>query len=121
MICYTGNMTVIDEYFKNVPDSQKAALEHVRSIIKQSAPDAEEVISYGMPAFKQDTKYLIGFGAFKHHLSIFPTSDPMVHSIPELQSFRTSKGTLQFTEIHPIPDAIIKQIVTHRLASIVNE
>ena len=111
-------MSAIDEYLKNVSTPQKAALERVRKVVKQIVPDAEEVISYGMPAFKVNKQYLIYFAAFKNHMSIFPTADPMIAAIGELSKFRTSKGTLQFTEDNPIPEPLIKEIITHRLKAL---
>ncbi len=112
-------MPTIDEYLKNVTPSQKDKLERVRTIVRQVVPEAEEVISYGIPAFKYNKQYLIYFAAFKNHMSIFPASDEMIEAIgEELDTFRTSKGTLQFTEDNPIPEPIIKEIVIHRLHSI---
>lgn len=108
-------MNPIDDYLKNVKPSQKAELERVRKIIKQIVPEAEETISYGMPTFKYNKKYLIYFAAFKNHMSIFPASDSMIAEIGELAKFRKSKGTLQFTEANPISDELLKQIVLHQL------
>lgn len=74
------------------------------------------MISYGIPTFKHKGKPLIYFGAFKDHMSIFPASDETIKAIgEELGKFRTSKGTLQFTEDRPIPEVIIKQIIKYRL------
>jgi uncharacterized protein YdhG (YjbR/CyaY superfamily) len=111
-------MTVIDEYLKTVSPAQRQVLKQVRTVIKQAAPDAEEAIGYGIPTFKYKGKNLIHFAAFKNHLSIFPTADPVLSSIDGLENFRTSKGTLQFTIDNPIPDSIIKQIVAIRLKAI---
>lgn len=112
-------MSVIDTYLQDIPSAQRAALERIRVIVKQMVPDAEEVISYGMPTFKHNGKPLLHIAAFKDHMSIFPTGDPMVDTIgDELKKFRTSKGTLQFTEDAPIPETVIKQIIAVRLSSI---
>ena len=104
-------MSVIDEYLSTVPPAQSSQLERVRQIIKQQAPNAAEVITYGMPGFKVNGKYLISFGNFKDHMSIFPGADP-THTVKEkLQGYKTSKGTIQFTVDKPLPESLIKEIV----------
>jgi uncharacterized protein YdhG (YjbR/CyaY superfamily) len=111
-------MSVIDEYLKNVSTSQRDELERVRQIVKQTVPGAEEVMSYGMPAFKYNGQYLIAFAAFKNHSSIFPTSGPVEAMKEKLSGFKFSKGTIQFTTENQIPESTIKEIVAHRFASI---
>jgi uncharacterized protein YdhG (YjbR/CyaY superfamily) len=111
-------MPVIDEYLKEIDPLQKEALERIRTIVKKALPDAEEVISYGMPGFKYKTKYLIGFAAFKDHLSIFPTSGPIEEISDKLKEFQTSKGTIQFTVDKPVPEALILEIIQHRVKNI---
>lgn len=111
-------MSPIDEYLANVTPPQRKALEHIREIIKQIVPEAEEAISYEMPTFKYKRKNLIHFAAFKNHLSIFPTPGPMSQMDESLKPYRTGKGTLQFTEDAPIPDALIKELVLIRKQTI---
>jgi uncharacterized protein YdhG (YjbR/CyaY superfamily) len=111
-------MSLIDEYFEKVSVSQKAELERIRTIVKQAVPEAEEVISYGMPAFKYNKKYLIGFAAFKNHMSIFPTSGPIEAVRQKLDRFELAKGTIQFTIGNPIPEPVIQEILSKRLAEI---
>lgn len=111
-------MTPIDDYLKDVPLTKKNELERIRTIVKSLVPDGEEVISYGMPTIKYKGKYLIYFGAFKDHLSVFPTGDPTLEDIEGYAAFKTSKGTLQFTEEKPIPDKLVKALVLARIESI---
>ena len=111
-------MTIIDEYLKNMPSPQKAELERVRQIVKKTLPEAEEVISYGMPGFKYKHKYLIGFSAFKDHLSLFPTSHPVEVLKGKLGGYKLSRGTIQFTLDNPVPEDIIKEVVQIRVADI---
>lgn len=111
-------MSVIDDYLLHTTPAQKGSLEHIRELVKQAAPEAEEVISYGVPAFKINKHPLLYMGAFRDHMSIFPASDGMLEAIPEIGSFRTSKGTLQFTETNPIPDKILERIISYRLGTI---
>ena len=104
-------MTVIDEYFEHVEEPQRVALERIRAIVKDVAPEVEEVITYGMPGFKYKKKYLISFSAFKDHLSIFPGAEAIETYKDELSDFKLSKGTVQFTLENPIPDQLLKEIV----------
>ena len=111
-------MSVIDTYLENVTPAQKEALEHIRQLVKTLLPDAEEVISYGMPTFKYRKKNLVHFAGFKDHMSLFPTGDESINAITGIEKFHTSKGTLQFTENNLIPDDIIKQIIALRIKNI---
>lgn len=111
-------MSVVDDYLKNVSESGRAELERVRRIINETAPEAEEVITYGMPGFKYKKKYLIAFAEFKDHLSVFPGSAPTAELKEQLTEFKTSKGTIQFTVDKPLPKDIIQQLVTSRVKSI---
>lgn len=112
-------MTTIDEYLETVTPTQRIALERIRTIVKQTVPEAEESISYGMPTFKYKGKSLLLFSAFKNHMSIFGH----VSSVEEkLEGFQLShRGTVQFTEDKPIPEEIIKEIVTKRRDEILKD
>ncbi len=111
-------MTDIDKYLNNVDADQRAELERIRQMIKSIVPEAQEVISYGMPVFKVDGKYLVGIAAFKGHMSIFPGAAPIKSLADRLSGFKLSKGTVQFTLEKRLPDEIIKQIVDYSLARI---
>lgn len=104
-------MSVIDDYLKNISQSEKEALNKVRSIVLKMVPDAEETIGYGMPVMKYNNKYLIGFAAFKDHMSLFPGSGPTEALKDKLTSYKLSKGTIQFTIENPIPDSLVKEII----------
>lgn len=104
-------MSPIDVYLQNVPAPQRAELERIRSLIKQTVPDAEEVITYSMPGFKYKGKYLISFAAFKDHLSVFPGSDPLGALKDTLKDNITGKGTIQFTLERPLSEETIVEIV----------
>ncbi len=104
-------MSVIDEYLTNLNPVQKAGLERIRAIAKRIVPDAEEVIAYRMPVLKYKGAYLIGFAAFKDHLSIFPGEEPIRILEKKLNDFKLSKGTIQFTPDNPVPEPIIREII----------
>ena len=108
----------VDEFLTQFSESQRAELERIRHIVVQTVPDAQELISYCMPSFKYKGKYLVGYRAYKKHLSLFPAAAPIEALKDKLTSFKISKGTIQFTLDHPIPEALIKELVLHRLADI---
>ena len=108
-------MTVIDEYLQNVEPKQKAELEKIRAFVHDQVPEAEEVISYGMPAFKYKGNYLIGFAAFKDHMSVFPTPEPIEALKDDLRHFQTSKGTVLFTLEHPLSLEAVGKLVDERM------
>ena len=111
-------MKVVDEYIARLNEPQRLALAHVCQIIQQTAPGAEAVITYGMPGFKYKGKYLISFGTFKDHMSIFPGADAIEAHKESLNNFKISKGTIQFTGEHHLPDSLLVSIIEHRMRDI---
>lgn len=111
-------MSIFNSYLAQVDPRERSELERLRRIVKEVVPEAEEVISYGMPGFKYKGKYLLGFAAFKDHMSIFPTSGPVDALRDKLAGFRLAKGTIQFTLDRPIPESLLTEIVLSRLKSI---
>lgn len=113
-------MSVIDDHLANVPAEQRAVLEHVRQIILKAVPaaDAQETIGYGMPVIRYKNKYLIGFDAFKDHMSVFPGADTIAALQDQLGEFAKAKGTVQFTLENPLPDDVLTVIVKQRIAEI---
>jgi len=111
-------MSVIDEYLKDIKPSQRAQLEHIRKVVKQLVPMAEETISYGIPTFKYHGQYVFYFAAFKTHMSVFPGASIVEDMKEKLGKFQISKGTVQFTEDNPLPDDIIEELVKDRLKMI---
>ena len=106
----------VDEYMAGVPPKFRAVLQRLRKTIKAAAPDAEEVISYRMPAYRQNGM-LIYFAAFKDHCSLFGVSHTIRRKFsPELKPFVAGKGTYQFTPEHPIPADLVTRIVKTRVA-----
>jgi len=108
-------METIDEYITAQPLEKRASLEKIRSIIQKAAPKATEVISYGMPAFKQDG-ILVYFAAFKNHYGFFPTARPIVIFKKELLPYKTSKGAIQFPTDKALPIKLIQAIVKLRIS-----
>ncbi len=112
-------MSEIDDYLDGVEPSARAALEHVRRLVRAQVPTAEEGRSYGMPALKYRRKPLLGFVAAKTHLSIFPFSPAVIDAARDrLAGFELSKGTIRFSVEQPIPDDVLAELVGHRVAEI---
>jgi uncharacterized protein YdhG (YjbR/CyaY superfamily) len=112
----TAKPANIDDYLAALKADQRAALEKLRQTIKKSAPQAEECISYGVPAFRQDGM-LVGFGATANHCSFFLMSGATVaNHAEELAKYDTSKGTIRFPADKPLPSALVRKLVKARLA-----
>lgn len=108
-------VTTINDYIAKAPEKSQEKLQILREIIKSTAPDAEEAISYMMPTFKLHGKNLIHFAAFRDHISVFPTASNLESELPEVEKYRTGKGTLQFPNDSEIPFDLIKRIVQFRV------
>jgi uncharacterized protein YdhG (YjbR/CyaY superfamily) len=108
------DFTSIDHYISEADEKVREPLQKIREIIRATAPDAKECISYGMPAFKQ-RRILVYFAAFKNHISLFPESSGVAAFEDELHPYKHSKGTIQFPLDKPIPYDLIKRIVEFKL------
>ena len=110
-----GKPSTIDEYLATVRDDQRAALEKLRKTIRAVAPEAEECISYGVPAFRQ-TRMLVGFGATTKHCAFYLMSASTVEAHQEeLKGYDTSKGAVRFQPERPLPDALVEKLVKARI------
>ena len=104
----------VDEYLASVPEPARATLGKLRRTIKAAAPEAKETISWRMPMY-YDHGMLVGFAAFKDHLSFFPGASVMKKYKNELKRYDTSKGTIRFPIDEPPPAALIRKIVKARI------
>ena len=105
----------VEEYLAALHPGQRKELERLRGIIRQAAPDAEEAMSYGMPAFKHNGP-LVYYAAFEDHFSFFPGGKWIIKKLgDDLKPFKTFGGTIQFTAEHPMPSSLVKKIVKLRL------
>lgn len=111
-------MNTVDEYMETIRPDFRKELQRIRNVVKREVPEAQEVISYGVPTFKYKGKSLLHYAAFKDHMSIFPTSQPIKELEDDLRKFKTAKGTLRFTLEQLVPDEIIIALVTVRRAEI---
>jgi uncharacterized protein YdhG (YjbR/CyaY superfamily) len=108
-------MSAMDDYLDGLPPPQKAALAHVRAVVDGVVPEAEEGVSYGMPAFLYAGRPLLGFRVAKSHLSVFPFSPAAIDAVKDrLEGFDLSKGTIRFSPDNPVPDDVLAELVSAR-------
>jgi len=105
----------MDEYIAKFPKNVRDVLEELRQVIRESAPRAEETISYGIPTFDLSGRHLVHFAAYKSHVGFYPTSSGIKAFKKELSPFRTSRGTVRFPLDKPIPFDLVKKIVKFRV------
>ena len=111
-----GKPKTIDEYLAALSDDKRAALEKLRKTIRAAAPQAEECISYQLPAFRQNGM-LVGFGATANHCALYLMSSTTVKAYQdELKNYDTSKGTIRFQADRPLPAALVRKLVKARIA-----
>jgi uncharacterized protein YdhG (YjbR/CyaY superfamily) len=104
----------IDEYIGTFPKNIQRILEELRQAIRESAPKAEETISYQIPTFKQNGN-LVHFAAFKNHIGFYPTSSAIGAFKAKLSNYEVSKGTVRFPINEPIPFDLIREMVRFRV------
>ncbi|MEI6817046.1 MAG: DUF1801 domain-containing protein [Bacteroidota bacterium] len=107
-------IATIDDYIACYPPSVQKQLEQVRKTIRKAAPNAEEVMRYGLPTFKMN-KNLVHFGAFQNHIGFYPTSSGVSNFAKELAGYVTTKGAIQFPLGKPIPYDLIEKITLFRV------
>jgi uncharacterized protein YdhG (YjbR/CyaY superfamily) len=108
----------IDEYIARFPQSTQKILNQVRKTISKVAPEAVEVMSYGIPTFDLKKKHLIHFAAYEHHIGLYPGAQAVEVFRDEIKSYKTSKGTIQFPIDKPMPIDLIQKITKFRVDQI---
>jgi uncharacterized protein YdhG (YjbR/CyaY superfamily) len=114
MITINTKPNNIDEYIAGFPKDTQVILEEIRATIKKAAPDAEEVISYQMPAFKYHG-ILVYFAAYKNHIGFYATATGHKEFDKELSKYKQGKGSVQFPLDKPMPLDLISSIVEYRV------
>jgi uncharacterized protein YdhG (YjbR/CyaY superfamily) len=108
----------VEQYLANVPETSRPGFNTLHAAVRSAVPrDAEEIISYKIPAFRRGV-VLVWFAAFADHCSLFPTSSIIAKFKNELKGYATSKGTIHFPLDQPVPAALIKRIVKARVAEV---
>lgn len=108
--------TNIDEYIAAFPKETQSRLQEIRAVVKKTYPKAEETISYAIPAFKLNNRFLIYFAGFKKHVGMYPV--PTTKEFEKaFAAYKTSgRGTIQFPLDKPVPAGLVKKIVQFRKA-----
>ena len=106
----------VDRYLEALEEPKRGTLEALRRSILEVVPEAEQGISYGMPAFKVEGRTVAGFAAFKHHLSYLPHSGSVLATLADdVAAYETSKGSLRFAVDKPLPRQLVKKLVRARM------
>jgi uncharacterized protein YdhG (YjbR/CyaY superfamily) len=114
MVTKTANP--VEEYLEGLDEPKRSTLRQLRASILEVIPEAEEGISYGLPAFRVRGKVIAGFAAFKNHLSYLPHSGSVIPAVgAKAARYTSTKGSLHFPVDTPLPKAFVRQLVTVRL------
>lgn len=107
----------VDDYLSGVEEPKRRTLEALRATILELAPDADETISYSMPAYKVDGKTIAGFAAFKNHLAYLPHSGSVFDKLGKtLHGYERTKGSLHFAVDEPLPRELVAELIRTRAA-----
>ena len=106
----------VDEYLRGVEEPKRSTLEALRAAILEIVPDAEQVISYRVPAFRVGGKTIAGFAAFNDHLSYLPFSGSVLAQLPDdLKGYTMTKSSLHFPIDRPLPKTLVEKLIGVRL------
>ncbi len=109
----------VDEYLRGLDEPKRTTLEALRRMILEIVPDAEQVISYRVPAFRLGGKTFAGFAAFKDHLSYLPFSGSVLGQLgEELAGYQMTKSALHFAVDHPLPRDLVEKLIAVRRAEL---
>ena len=112
-----GSPGAVDEYLRGVSEPGRSTLQALRRTILEIVPDAEQVISYRVPAFRVRGETVAGFAAFKNHLSYLPFSGSVLSQLAdELDDYAMTKSSLHFPVDRPPPKALVKKLIAVLLA-----
>src|SRR5213596_1916623 len=107
----------IDDYLAGVSPDERAVLQRLRETIHAVAPETEECISYGIPAFRLNGRSLVFFGAWANHCAFYPGSSVTLKKFRnDLKGFQISKGTIRFSPDNPLTASLVKKLVKARMA-----
>jgi uncharacterized protein YdhG (YjbR/CyaY superfamily) len=107
----------VDDYLAGLEEPKRSTLQQLRRTILELVPEAEEVISYRVPAFRVRGKTIAGFAAFKDHLSYLPFSGSVLGQLAdELDGYAMTKSSLHFPVDRPLPKALVKRLIAVRRA-----
>ena len=107
----TTHFGTIDEYIASKPDATQRFLETIRACIRLAVPEAQEAISYQIPAFKIADRVFIFFAGWQKHYSLYPIDENLLKTFgPDLNGYKISKGTIRFPLEEPVPEDLIRRL-----------
>ena len=105
----------VDKYLQGIDEPKRSTLEALRRTILAVVPDAEQVISYKVPAFRVEGRIVAGFAAFKDHLSYLPFSGSVLPALAsELDGYTMTKSALHFPVDKPLPKTLVRKLIAAR-------
>lgn len=109
----------VDAYLAKLPADQQQTLGRLRADVARVAPDAVETVSYAMPAFKLDGRFLLSYAGWKQHCSVYPINDALLERYADqVRGYGHTKGSLHFSEASPLPDGFVEDLVRGRVADL---
>jgi uncharacterized protein YdhG (YjbR/CyaY superfamily) len=109
----------IDDYLNNLDEPKRSTLGHLRDMIVAIVPDAEQGISYGVPAFRLEGKTIAGFAAFKNHLSYLPHGGRVIGRLEnDTEEYAKTKGALHFAVDEPLPETLVTKLLDAGLSKL---
>jgi uncharacterized protein YdhG (YjbR/CyaY superfamily) len=108
------DIATIDEYIQTFPSDTQVVLQAVRRAIREAAPGAVEAISYRIPTFKLDGKYLVYFAGYDRHVGVYPAPKGDAAFQKKIAPYRSGKATIRFALDEPIPHGLLREIVLFR-------
>jgi uncharacterized protein YdhG (YjbR/CyaY superfamily) len=110
----------VEAYLDRIPPDRRAAFDELRRTVRDAAPEADESIAYDMPSLRtSDGRYVVSYGAFKGHYSLFPANPTILATVGhEADAYVSGRGTFRFPAERPLPLALVTQIVRARVAQL---
>ena len=108
----------VDDYLRGIEEPKRSTLEALRRTILEIVPEAEQMISYKVPAFRVEGRIVAGFAAFKDHLSYLPFSGSVLPQLAsDLKGYSMTKSALHFPIDRPLPKTLVRKLIATRLES----
>jgi len=109
----------VDAYLAALAEAQRELLQRLREQVQRLVPEAEETISYGMPAFRLGGRFLLSYAGWKRHCSLYPLTDSFrARHSAELEGFGSTKGSVHFTPEQPLPDETLEELIRARVGDL---
>ena len=112
----TNNTNDVDTYIAQFNGETRQRLERLRALVRETAPDAEESFSYGLVGYKRNSKPLVYFGGFEHHVGFYATPNGHEAFKEEFANYKQGKGSVQLPLDQPLPEALIRRVVEYRIS-----